>query len=47
MIVLAVIAALMLSTGAGAQERSGFYTRDVVLKVNTLTLPLLVANAGI
>ena len=45
--ILAAIAALLLSTGAGAQERSGFYTRDVVLKVNTLSLPLLVANVRV
>lgn len=44
---LAVVGALAVSLGAGAQNSPGFHTRDVVLKVNTLSLPLLVANVGV
>ena len=43
----AVLLAAALCPTAGAQERSGFYVRDVTLKVNCLSLPLLVANAAV
>ncbi len=44
---LAIVSALLLCTGVRAQERSGFYVRDVTVKVNALTLPLLVVNAAV
>ena len=40
------IAALAFSARAGAQEKEP-YRPEVVFKVNTVTLPLLVANVGV
>ena len=44
---LAVVAALALPLGASAQTETEKYSPIVELKVNSLSLPLLVANVGV
>lgn len=44
---IAAIVALMLPLGAMAQEKTEKFSPTVELKVNSLTLPMLVANFGV